>query len=122
MTQIVVSMVVIVLVAGVVTAYVAFPHRGEDLPGAPWLGRLMRRGARSLPTVEPEPGDVVPPDGEDDPAAESPVHTRTARPGETGLGPASRHGSGSAPRLTAASSTVRAWSWCCPHGPGTLRD
>ena len=44
MTQIVVSMVVIVLVAGVVAAYVAFPHRGEDLPGAPWLGRLMRRG------------------------------------------------------------------------------
>lgn len=73
MTQIVVSMVVIVLVAGVVTAYVAFPHRGEDLPGAPWLGRLMRRGARSLPTVEPEPGDVVPPDGEEDPAAESPL-------------------------------------------------
>ena len=58
MTQIVVAMVVIVLVAGVVVAYVAFPHRGEDLPGAPWLGRLMRRGARSLPTVEPEPGDV----------------------------------------------------------------
>ena len=52
MTQIVVAMVVIVLVAGVVVAYVAFPHRGEDLPGVPWLGRLMRRGARSLPTVE----------------------------------------------------------------------
>ena len=94
MTQIVVSMVVIVLVAGVVAAYVAFPHRGEDLPGAPWLGRLMRRGARSLPTVEPEPGDVVPPDGEDDPAAESPVRTQPARPGETGLGPATDKGPG----------------------------
>ena len=57
MTQIVVAMVVIVLLAGVVVVYVAFPHRGEDLPGAPWLGRLMRKGARSLPTVEPEPGD-----------------------------------------------------------------
>ena len=43
-----------------VVVYVAFPHRGEDLPGAPWLGRLMRKGARSLPTVEPEPGDVMP--------------------------------------------------------------
>ena len=78
MTQIVVSMVVIVLVAGVVAAYVAFPHRGEDLPGAPWLGRLMRKGARSLPTVEPEPGDVVPPAGEEDPAAESPLRSQPA--------------------------------------------
>ena len=76
MTQIVVSMVVIVLVAGVVAAYVAFPHRGEDLPGAPWLGRLMRKGARSLPTVEPEPGDVMPVDG-----------GSPEQPGETGLGP-----------------------------------
>ena len=92
MTQIVVSMVVIVLVAGVVAVYVAFPHRGEDLPGAPWLGRLMRRGARSLPTVEPEPGDVVPPAGEDDPAAESPVRTQRPQPGETGLGPATDTG------------------------------
>ena len=87
MTQIVVSMVVIVLVAGVVTAYVAFPHRGEDLPGAPWLGRLMRRGARSLPTVEPEPGDVVPPDGESDPAAESPLRSRPAEEAAKGVSP-----------------------------------
>ena len=65
-------MVVIVLVAGVVVVYVAFPHRGEDLPGAPWLGRLMRKGARSLPTVEPEPGDVMPVDGG------SPEHARVA--------------------------------------------
>ncbi len=55
MTTIVIAMVVIVLVAGVFIAYVAFPHRGEDLPGAPWLGRLMRRGAEALPTVEDEP-------------------------------------------------------------------
>jgi hypothetical protein len=94
MTQIVVSMVVIVLVAGVVAVYVAFPHRGEDLPGAPWLGRLMRRGARSLPTVEPEPGYVVPRSGEDHPDAESPVRTRPARPGETGLGPPPDSGKG----------------------------
>jgi hypothetical protein len=94
MTQIVVAMVVIVLLAGVVVVYVAFPHRGEDLPGAPWLGRLMRRGARSLPTVEPEPGDVVPPDGEDDPAAESPVRTQRGRPDEPGLGPATEKSRG----------------------------
>jgi hypothetical protein len=84
MTQIVVAMAVIVFVAGVVVAYVAFPHRGEDLPGAPWLGRLMRKGARSLPTVEPEPTDVVPPD---QPAGESPFRTQPVQPGETGVGP-----------------------------------
>jgi hypothetical protein len=95
MTQIVVSMVVIVLVAGVVAAYVAYPHRGEDLPGAPWLGRLMRRGARSLPTVEPEPGDVVPvEDGAAEPV-ESPLRTRPAEPGETGVGPVPGRSAGS---------------------------
>ena len=87
MTQIVVSMVVIVLVAGVVAVYVAFPHRGEDLPGAPWLGRLMRRGARSLPTVEPEPGDVMPADGGSPEPVDSPIETKPAEPGEIGLGP-----------------------------------
>lgn len=87
MTQIVVAMVVIVLLAGVVVVYVAFPHRGEDIPGAPWLGRLMHKGARSLPTVEPEPGDVVPPDDQADQAVESPIATRPAQPGEQGLGP-----------------------------------
>ena len=87
MTQIVVAMVVIVLLAGLVVVYVAFPHRGEDIPGAPWLGRLMHKGAQSLPTVEPEPGDVVPPDDQADEAAESPIATRPAQPGEPGLGP-----------------------------------
>ncbi len=53
MLTIVIAMTVILLLCGVVVVYVAFPHRGEDLPGAPWLGRAMRRGARSLPTVVP---------------------------------------------------------------------
>lgn len=51
MTQIVIAMLVIVLVAGVVVVYVAFPHRGEDLPRAPWVGKLMRRGVNKLPTL-----------------------------------------------------------------------
>jgi hypothetical protein len=84
MTQIVVAMVVIVLLAGVVVVYVAFPHRGEELPGVPWLGRLMHRGARSLPTVEPEAGDVVPPEGHSDTGSESPIATRPAPPSEPG--------------------------------------
>ncbi len=54
MLPIVVAMLVIVVIATVVVAYVAFPHRGEDLPGAPWLGDAMSRAVDSLPTVEDE--------------------------------------------------------------------
>lgn len=59
-----ISMLVIVAVAGLVVAFVAFPHRGEKLPGAPWLGETLERAAGSLPTIadgdrdpEPELGD-----------------------------------------------------------------
>lgn len=38
-------------VAGVVFAYVAYPHRGEDLPVVPQLGQAMRKGVDSLPTL-----------------------------------------------------------------------
>jgi len=49
---IVVIMVVILALCGVIAAYVAFPHRGEDLPGAPWLGDAMARAADVLPILE----------------------------------------------------------------------
>ena len=46
----------------VVVLYVAFPHRGEDVPHVPWLGRLLRKGVDNVPTLdntsdapEPEP-------------------------------------------------------------------
>ena len=34
----VVAMLVILVLAGLVVLYVAFPHRGEDVPAAPWVG------------------------------------------------------------------------------------
>lgn len=37
-------MVLILVIAGAVVLYVAFPHRGEEVPGAPWLGEAMQRG------------------------------------------------------------------------------
>jgi len=64
---IVVSMLVIVAVAGLVVVFVAFPHRGEDLPGAPWLGETLGRAADSLPTIA---------DGELDPEPERGEHAR----------------------------------------------
>ncbi len=52
MTFIIVSMLVILVLAALVVVYVAYPHRGEKVPGAPWAGRLMSRGVDRLPTVE----------------------------------------------------------------------
>lgn len=45
----------ILVIAGVVVVYVAYPHRGEDLPAAPWVGEAMRKGVDALPTIESEP-------------------------------------------------------------------
>lgn len=45
-------LVLILAVAGLVIAYVAYPHRGEEMPHAPWLGEAMKRGVDSLPTLD----------------------------------------------------------------------
>jgi hypothetical protein len=50
----IVVMIVILAVAGAVVLYAAFPHRGEEVPGAPWIGDVMSRAVDKLPTVEPE--------------------------------------------------------------------
>lgn len=47
-------MVVAVAIAGVVLAYVAYPHRGEEMPHAPWLGDAMKKGVEALPTLANE--------------------------------------------------------------------
>jgi hypothetical protein len=52
MVAILLTMLVIVLVAGVVVVYVAFPHRGEDVPRTPWVGEAMRKGVEKLPTLD----------------------------------------------------------------------
>lgn len=41
-----------VLVAGAVAVYVAYPHRGAEMPVMPQLGDAMRKGVDSLPTLE----------------------------------------------------------------------
>jgi hypothetical protein len=43
------AMLVVLVIAAVVVVYVAYPHRGEDVPGAPWLGEAMKRGVDALP-------------------------------------------------------------------------
>ena len=52
MLAIVLMMTFGVLVAAGVALYVAFPHRGEDVPVVPQLGEAMRKGVDALPTLE----------------------------------------------------------------------
>jgi hypothetical protein len=47
-------MIAALAVAGAVMAYVAYPHRGEEMPHAPWLGDAMKRGVEALPTLANE--------------------------------------------------------------------
>ena len=54
MLAVVVVMVVIVAIAGLVAAYVAYPHRGERMPATPWLGDAMARAADAAPVIEDE--------------------------------------------------------------------
>jgi hypothetical protein len=48
----VIAMLVILVLAGLVVLYVAFPHRGEDVPYVGWLGRLLRKGVDTAPTLD----------------------------------------------------------------------
>ena len=48
----VVAMLVVLVLAGLVVLYVAYPHRGEDVPHVPWLGHLLRKGVDNVPTLD----------------------------------------------------------------------
>jgi hydrogenase-4 membrane subunit HyfE len=42
----------IVVLAVLVVVYVAFPHRGHEVPLAPGVGEAMRKGVNLLPTLD----------------------------------------------------------------------
>ena len=52
MISILLAMLVILVLAGLVVLYVAYPHRGEEVPNAPWVGDAMRKGVNLLPTLD----------------------------------------------------------------------
>lgn len=41
-------MVLVLSVAGLVVVYVAYPHRGEQVPGVPVIGEMMTSAARAI--------------------------------------------------------------------------
>jgi hypothetical protein len=53
-----IAMLGIVVLAGLVVVYVAYPHRGQEVPSAPWVGRAMRRGVRRLPTLDNQAAEL----------------------------------------------------------------
>ena len=52
MLTILFAMLLVLATAGIVVAYVAFPHRGQQVPGAPWLGEAMFTARRRLPDLD----------------------------------------------------------------------
>jgi len=48
------AMLLILVAAGAVFVYVAYPHRGQEVPHAPWLGEALKRGVDALPVLEDE--------------------------------------------------------------------
>jgi hypothetical protein len=49
---IVLAMTAILAIAAAVVVYVAYPHRGEEVPHTPWVGEAMRKGVEALPTID----------------------------------------------------------------------
>ncbi len=56
---ILIAMLGIVVTAGLVLFYVAFPHRGETPTSGEWLGSAMTRAADRLPTLDETDGDAA---------------------------------------------------------------
>ena len=57
MGAIVVVLLLALALAAAVMVYAAYPYRGEQTPVTPRLGDAMRRGVRSLPTVDRDEHD-----------------------------------------------------------------
>jgi hypothetical protein len=51
---IVLTKLVVLGCAALVLVYAAFPHRGVDVPAAPWLGQAMERASDAMPVLEAE--------------------------------------------------------------------
>ncbi|WP_193612292.1 hypothetical protein [Nocardioides lijunqiniae] len=57
MLTLVIIMAAILVLCGLVLTYVAFPHRGAQVPAAPWLGDAMSRAVDAVPTLDEEAAD-----------------------------------------------------------------
>lgn len=59
MLPILIAMLLVVLVAGLVLFYVAFPHRGQKPSQAEWLGEAMSKAVNRFETLDETDGDAA---------------------------------------------------------------
>ena len=59
MLFVVLAILLSLAISGVVVLYVAYPHRGEQVPGVPWLGDAMAKAADAAPLIEDEERDLL---------------------------------------------------------------
>lgn len=52
MLLVLLTMLLILTLAGLVAAYMVFPRRGVDVPRVPWASPALDRAVRSLPTLD----------------------------------------------------------------------
>ena len=57
MGAIVVVLLLAIVLSAAVMVYAAYPYRGEQTPVSPRLGEAMRRGVKSLPTLDGDEQD-----------------------------------------------------------------
>jgi hypothetical protein len=54
MIAISITMLLILLLAGAVVVYAAYPARGQETPYVPWVGEAMEKAVDAMPTLEAE--------------------------------------------------------------------
>ena len=82
MLMIALVMLLILALAALVMTFAAYPHRGEDVPRASWLGEAMNRAVGSMPTVDNVDG--VPSEPAPRAAAGDPGRATAGDPGRAG--------------------------------------
>ena len=56
---IVIAMLVCLVVSGLVVLFVAYPHRGEQMPGVPWIGDALGKAADAAPVIGEDEADLL---------------------------------------------------------------
>ena len=54
MVFVVLAVLVSLAVSGLVVVYVAYPHRGEQVPYVPWLGEALEKAVDKAPVLDEE--------------------------------------------------------------------
>jgi hypothetical protein len=55
----IIAMLFCLVVAGLVVVYVAYPHRGAQMPHTPWLGEALAKAARRVQVIDEDEYDLL---------------------------------------------------------------